>query len=74
MIIELLTPLAIATSPVIIPNLDEKASYSHLEQAAKIPDASKSYQVAFNTATYGGTQTFDMNGRPHDSDADQDQS
>jgi len=73
MLIELLTPLAIATSPVIVPNLDEKATYSHIEQAAKIPEASKGYQVAFNTATMGGTQTFDFNGHPRDNDADQDQ-
>ena len=63
MIVELLTPLVIATAPVRIdvPEL----SYSHEQQM--------SVSLASETTSYGtwnGTQTFDFQGRPHDADND----
>lgn len=64
MIIELLTPLMLATAPM---RIDVAApSYDHQSQ--------KNISVAEWTTsprvTYNGTQTFDYNGRPHDADND----
>lgn len=64
MIIELLTPLMLATAPM---RIDVAAPiYDHQRQ--------KNISVAgwsqLKSVTYNGTQTFDYNGRPADSDND----
>lgn len=60
MLIELLTPIMIATSPLRIDV--EQPNYDHQLQ--------KNISVAYQRITYNGTQTFDWNGRPNDSDND----
>jgi len=60
----LITPLVLATTPATI---DVKVpTYNHLTQGAEV------VQVAAGTSrqTSMGTQTFDVNGRPRDSDHD----
>jgi hypothetical protein len=64
MLIELITPLVLATSPmaIIVP---ETATYNHGTQ-----------MVAMNSAkdilsyTANGTRTYGFNGQPNDSDSD----
>ena len=60
MIIELLTPLMIATAPMRI-DVD-MPKYDHQVQ--------KNTVVAWQQITFNGTQTYDYNGRPHDADND----
>lgn len=60
MLIELITPLVIATAPMAI-TLKE-GQYSHLTQSSQI-DTSTQY-------TGGGTRTYDSSGKPRDSDND----
>ena len=60
MLVELITPLMLATAPVTV-NLP-KSDYSHQAQAS-------SQQVAQRT-TYSGTRTYDYRGQPRDSDND----
>ena len=64
MLIELLTPLILATAPTAIA-VDEPEKYSHETQSI----------VSFNDkgpifATFNGTQTFDMYGKQRDADSD----
>lgn len=62
MLIELITPLMLATSPMII--AVEPAKYNHeLQISMYKPDT-------VLTATYGGTRTYDFTGRPYDNDND----
>ena len=65
MLIELITPLVLATSPmaIIVP---ESATYNHGTQQVESP----SFQVAQRPITFNGTQTFGGDGRPRDSDTD----
>jgi hypothetical protein len=65
MILELITPLMIATAPAQI-KAPEALVYSHEQQAVALKDA---VTVAQRT-TWNGTQTFDWNGRPNDADND----
>lgn len=65
MIAELITPLMLATAPMAI-TATEPLKYSHETQQVQ----SQSYQVAQRMITFNGTQTFDFNGRPSDSDND----
>jgi hypothetical protein len=67
MLIELLTPLILATTPASI-TLSEKAIYSHEVQSQVGEDGTTSYK----TYTSNGTQTYDGNGRPSDADSDTD--
>lgn len=60
MIIQLLTPLMIATAPMRI-DVDVP-KYDHQLQ--------KNTVVAYQQITFNGTQTFDYNGRPWDADND----
>lgn len=60
MIVELLTPLMIATAPMRI-DID-MPKYDHQVQ--------KNTVVAYQQITFNGTQTFDYNGRPNDADND----
>jgi hypothetical protein len=64
MIIELITPLMIATAPLAI-TIDDSVKYSHESQSI----------VAFNdkgpiSFTFNSTRTFGSNGQPTDSDSD----
>ena len=60
MIIELLTPLMIATAPMRI-DVD-MPKYDHQVQ--------KNTVVAWQQITYNGTRTYDWQGRPNDADND----
>ena len=64
MLIELITPLMLATAPIAI-TATEPLKYSHETQQVQ------SFQVAqYRPMTIGGTRTFDFNGKPNDSDND----
>lgn len=66
MIAELITPLMLATAPMAI-TATEPLKYNHETQQVQ----AESYQVAqYRPMTINGTQTFDYNGRPWDSDND----
>jgi hypothetical protein len=62
MLIELLTPLMLATAPVRI-DIPE-STYTHANQVNERTEGT-STQFTFN-----GTQTFAPNGRPSDNDSD----
>jgi hypothetical protein len=62
MLIELITPLVLATAPMSI--TVPETQYSHKTQAAEIGVLHQ------RQPTYNGTQTFGINGRPYDSDND----
>ncbi len=64
MIIELLTPLVLATAPTIV-EVDPTAKYDHNTQVVEARLDTKSIGY-----TMSGTQTFDRNGRPWDADND----
>jgi hypothetical protein len=66
MILELITPLLIATAPITLDVVDP--SYDHATQVS-----STIAQVrTMNTTTFNGTQTYDYQGKPRDSDSDSD--
>lgn len=67
MLIELLTPLLLASTPAQI-TLSENVTYSHQVQSQVGDDGTTSYK----TYTSNGTQTYDFNGRPNDADSDTD--
>lgn len=69
MLIELLTPLMIATAPATF-TLPESLTYDHATQT----QVGVSGEVSFSTSTYNGTQTYDFQGKPRDADNDSDQS
>ena len=61
----LITPMLIASEPMAITIDEIQTKYSHDQQTVvSLNDATIPY------GTYGGTQTFDFQGRPHDSDND----
>ncbi len=60
MIIELITPLVIASAPMAV--TVESGQYNHATQSAPV-ETTTNY-------TSSGTQTFDINGKPRDSDND----
>lgn len=64
MLIELITPLMLASSPMTV-TVDSHEKYSHAQQAVVSQDGAIS---AF--PTYGATQTYSGNGRPSDNDND----
>lgn len=69
MLLEILTPLMLATSPAtVLPNEDVR--YSH-EQQMTIGNDELAYGNV-STFTSNGTQTFDFQGRPWDADSDRD--
>jgi len=66
MIIELITPLMLATAPMTITAV-EPLKYNHEQQAVEAP----AFTVAqYRQTTFGGTRTFDATGRPFDNDND----
>jgi len=64
MIVELLTPLILASAPAIV-EVDTTSRYDHSQQIVEARLDSKTLGI-----TYSGTQTFDWNGRPYDADSD----
>ena len=64
MILELITPLLLATAPmsIVIP---EEMKYSHQTQQIE-----QSYTQMAAAPTWNGTRTYDYKGRPSDSDSD----
>ena len=68
MLMELFTPLMLATTPATI-TLNENVVYSH-EYQGQIGDNGPISQV--KTFTAGGTQTYDYRGKPWDNDNDSD--
>lgn len=69
MLIELLTPLMLASTPATI-TLNENVVYSHEAQSQVGENGPISQNM--KTFTYNGTQTYDYKGRPNDSDNDSD--
>lgn len=65
MIIQLITPLMIATTPMQIQDV-EPLKYNHTTQTATQGE----FTTAQRMTTWNGTQTFDYRGRPSDSDND----
>jgi hypothetical protein len=61
MLIELITPLMLATAPITI--VVPESKYDHRAQVS----VQKNIKLAL---TLNGTQTFDFNGKPHDNDND----
>lgn len=59
MIIEMLTPLMLATAPIRIDV--EQPKYDHVSQKN---------ETVVAWSTYGGTRTFDYRGQPSDNDSD----
>ena len=66
MIVELITPLMIATAPITLQQV-EPLKYSHEQQKVEM----QSMQLAqYQQRTFGGTRTYDATGRPFDNDND----
>ena len=63
MIIELLTPLMLATAPVRIEV--PEGIYNHVSQISEYGELTTAQR-----RTYNGTQTFSPTGRPQDADSD----
>ena len=70
MLIELITPLILATAPAVITVPEVK--YDHLLQVSKQVDVKtgRPAEVAQRMPTLNGTQTYDAGGRPRDNDND----
>ena len=64
MIVELLTPLILASAPAIV-EVDTTSRYDHSQQIVEARLDPKTLGVTMN-----GTQTYDTGGRPFDADAD----
>ena len=64
MLIELITPLVLATAPITIQQV-EPLKYSHETQSVEATP-----QTILAQRTYSGTQTYDFNGKPWDNDND----
>ena len=64
MLIELITPLLLATAPMAI-TIEDKIAYSHQQQSIVALDGSSPVSYTAN-----GTQTYGANGKPFDSDSD----
>ncbi len=71
MLIELLTPLMLASAPATVPPTTIDLKYDHALQRSV--GNNKGLQLAYSTFTANGTQTYGYNGRPTDSDSDSDQ-
>ena len=70
MLIELITPLILATAPTVVTVPEVK--YDHLSQVSRQVDVKtgRPVEVAQRQITWSGTQTFGVDGRPRDSDND----
>ena len=70
MLIELITPLILATAPTTVTVPEVK--YDHILQVSRQVDVKtgQPVEVAQRQPTYSGTQTYGADGRPRDSDND----
>jgi putative ATP-grasp target RiPP len=70
MLIELITPLILATAPTTITVPEVK--YDHVLQVSRQVEVKtgRPVEVAQRPTTWNGTQTYDYNGKPRDSDND----
>ncbi len=68
MLLELLTPLMLASTPATI-TLNENVVYSH-ESQGQVGENGPISQI--KTFTAGGTQTYNYQGKPYDNDNDSD--
>lgn len=68
---KLLTPLMLATA---ITTLSAPAFAFNYDHQAQMNISAEDNKIIHRTSTFtgGGTQTFDLNGRPWDGDSDQD--
>jgi hypothetical protein len=66
MIVELITPLMLATAPMTITTA-ELLQYNHAQQTVEAPST---LVAQYRPTTYGATQTYDVTGRPWDNDND----
>jgi len=69
---KLLTPLLLATAITTLSAPAFAFSYDHESQLNVTSEDNKVLAYRASTFTGAGTQTFDFNGRPWDSDSDQD--
>ena len=69
---KLLTPLMLATAITTLSAPAFAFSYDHDAQLNVSTTDNKILAYGVQTFTGGGTQTFDMKGRPWDGDSDQD--
>ena len=60
----LITPMVIATAPIAITIDEQQLKYSHEEQVVVSLNDTPIYN------TFNGSQTFDWQGKPNDSDND----
>jgi len=68
----LLTPLLLATAPITTVSAENiTATYSHASQTTTVV-GQHGVTDQIRTQTYGGTQTFDVQGNPWDNDNDTD--
>ena len=67
MIVELITPLMIATAPMTLQQV-EPLKYSHEKQAIEVTSPTVLAQI--RQTTWNGTQTYGFDGRPNDNDND----
>jgi len=73
MVIELLSPMALAIEPTKVDLDSASTNYSHETQQTAVGGKSATSTLAYGgyqMPTYGGTQTFDFRGQPWDSDND----
>jgi len=68
MLVSLLTPLMIATAPATL-TVDADAQYNHETQTRHTVEMTEPTN-GYTQRTWNGTQTFDFNGNPRDSDND----
>ena len=71
MLIELITPLILATAPTVVTVPEVK--YDHVLQVSRQVEVNSGQpvQVAqYQQPTFNGTQTYDYQGKPRDSDND----
>ena len=67
----LITPMLIASEPMAITVDEVQTKYSHDQQTiVSLNDTPISWGIDGKGGTFNGTQTFDSQGRPFDSDSD----
>ena len=68
----LLTPILLASSPIMVGAGEPMSTYSHQSQSQVVEGGASGNLWA--TSTFGGTQTYDWQGKPSDNDSDTDES
>lgn len=69
MLVQLITPLLLASSPVAV-TLPDALVYDHARQQAVVRDGEVTQTAQLRTRTSAGTRTFDRVGNPRDNDDD----